>query len=156
MANLVDNAVRHNHQDGAGSWIRLSTGLDGGRPVLRIANSGRVIPPDRVSVSACPSSPPRRLRTRNRERNRTRYPPEAIARGNRPEMRRSTGCRVGARPLDAASIVRAESQQACCRGARDSEDLAPLPPVPAARPGRGCGAWGPRGLRGARRVRVTR
>ncbi|MFF2125950.1 sensor histidine kinase [Streptomyces olivochromogenes] len=49
VANLVDNAVRHNHQEGARSWIRLWTGLDGGRPVLRIVNSGRVIPPDRVS-----------------------------------------------------------------------------------------------------------
>ncbi|KUN45507.1 hypothetical protein AQJ27_21480 [Streptomyces olivochromogenes] len=41
VANLVDNAVRHNHQEGARSWIRLWTGLDGGRPVLRIADSGR-------------------------------------------------------------------------------------------------------------------
>ncbi|MFF4134662.1 ATP-binding protein [Streptomyces mirabilis] len=47
VANLVDNAVRHNHRDGAGSWIRLRNGLDGGRPVLRTASSGRVIPPDR-------------------------------------------------------------------------------------------------------------
>ncbi|MFE2520563.1 ATP-binding protein [Streptomyces mirabilis] len=40
VADLVGNAVRHNRQDGAGSWIRLWTGLDGGRrPVLRIADS---------------------------------------------------------------------------------------------------------------------
>ncbi|MFD8218425.1 sensor histidine kinase [Streptomyces sp. NPDC059697] len=49
VVNPVDNAVRHNHQVGEESWVRLWTGLDGGRPVLRIANSGPVIPSDRVT-----------------------------------------------------------------------------------------------------------
>ncbi|MCX5561141.1 cell wall metabolism sensor histidine kinase WalK [Streptomyces sp. NBC_00038] len=49
VVNLADNAVRHNHPEGEESWIRLWTGMDGGRPVLRIANSGPVIPPDQVA-----------------------------------------------------------------------------------------------------------
>lgn len=49
VVNLADNAVRHNHPDGEESWVRLWTGMDGGRPVLRIANSGPVIPPDQVA-----------------------------------------------------------------------------------------------------------
>lgn len=49
VVNLADNAVRHNHPEGEESWVRLWTGMDGGRPVLRIANSGPVIPPDQVA-----------------------------------------------------------------------------------------------------------
>ncbi|MFC9844549.1 sensor histidine kinase [Streptomyces sp. NPDC127595] len=49
VVNLADNAVRHNHPDGEESWVRVWTGLDGGRPVLRIANSGPVIPPGQMS-----------------------------------------------------------------------------------------------------------
>jgi signal transduction histidine kinase len=43
--NLVDNAVRHNHQ---GGWIRIATGRYPGGAILRIANSGPVVPPDLV------------------------------------------------------------------------------------------------------------
>ncbi|MFD4524206.1 sensor histidine kinase [Streptomyces sp. NPDC058470] len=49
VVNLADNAVRHNHPEGEESWVRVWTGLDGGRPVLRIANSGPVIPPGQMS-----------------------------------------------------------------------------------------------------------
>jgi signal transduction histidine kinase len=44
-ANLVDNAARHNRP---GGWVRVATGADGGWPVLRVTNSGPVVPPDRV------------------------------------------------------------------------------------------------------------
>ncbi len=47
VANLVDNAVRHNVP---GGWVRLDTGIAYGRPVVRVANSGQVIPPDRVGA----------------------------------------------------------------------------------------------------------
>ncbi|WP_330310302.1 MULTISPECIES: ATP-binding protein [unclassified Streptomyces] len=49
VVNLADNAVRHNHPEWEGSWVSLWTGTDRGQPVLRIANSGRVIPPDQVA-----------------------------------------------------------------------------------------------------------
>lgn len=45
VSNLVDNAVRHNVQDG---WIRVETATDGHTAVLRVANSGAVLPPDLV------------------------------------------------------------------------------------------------------------
>ncbi|WP_328334536.1 HAMP domain-containing histidine kinase [Kribbella sp. NBC_00382] len=43
IANLVDNAVRHNRPDGD---VTVSTGTHTGRSFLRIANTGRPIPPD--------------------------------------------------------------------------------------------------------------
>ena len=54
--NLVDNAVRHNEP---GGWIRISTGRCPGGAVLRIANSGAVVPPDAVPTL---SEPFRRIR----------------------------------------------------------------------------------------------
>ena len=45
VANLVENAVRHNQPDG---WLEAATGTDGGWAVVRVANGGRAIPPDRV------------------------------------------------------------------------------------------------------------
>jgi signal transduction histidine kinase len=45
-ANLIDNAVRHNHIDGG--WVRVSTGSDGDRSWLRVTNSGPVLPADAV------------------------------------------------------------------------------------------------------------
>jgi signal transduction histidine kinase len=45
VANLVENAVRHNQPDG---WLEVATGTAGGRVVVRVANGGRAIPPDRV------------------------------------------------------------------------------------------------------------
>ncbi|MFD5077065.1 sensor histidine kinase [Streptomyces sp. NPDC058371] len=49
VVNLTDNAVRHNHPDGEGSWISVWTGTDDGRPGLRVTNSGPVIPPERAA-----------------------------------------------------------------------------------------------------------
>jgi signal transduction histidine kinase len=46
VGNLVDNAIVHN--SGESRWIRVSTGELDGAPGLVIANSGRVIVPDRV------------------------------------------------------------------------------------------------------------
>jgi signal transduction histidine kinase len=45
VANLVDNAVRHN---GPGGHVRVSTGTGSGRPRLSVANSGPVVPPGEV------------------------------------------------------------------------------------------------------------
>ncbi|MBN6056151.1 HAMP domain-containing protein, partial [Nonomuraea sp. RK-328] len=47
VANLLDNAARHNVP---GGWIRVVTGVEAGRPTLRVSNSGPVIPPDRVAT----------------------------------------------------------------------------------------------------------
>lgn len=44
-ANLVDNALRHNVTDG---WIEVSTAMRQGQCVIRIANSGPIIPPGEV------------------------------------------------------------------------------------------------------------
>jgi signal transduction histidine kinase len=45
VANLVENAVRHNVP---GGWIALSTGVRDGAARLRVENSGTVVPPERV------------------------------------------------------------------------------------------------------------
>jgi signal transduction histidine kinase len=46
VANLIDNAIAHNlAEDG---WIRVQTAVEAGKPVLRVANSGQVVPPDRL------------------------------------------------------------------------------------------------------------
>jgi signal transduction histidine kinase len=46
ISNLVGNAVRHNEP---GGWIRLRTGSTPGAVYLEIANSGPVIPDDKVA-----------------------------------------------------------------------------------------------------------
>ncbi|WP_329081612.1 HAMP domain-containing sensor histidine kinase [Streptomyces niveus] len=50
VTNLVDNALRHNNGGDAGAWVRVRTGTERGRPVLRVVNSGPVIPADRVET----------------------------------------------------------------------------------------------------------
>jgi signal transduction histidine kinase len=45
VTNLAGNALRHNVP---GGWLRVTTGVVGGRPVLRVVNSGPVIPADRI------------------------------------------------------------------------------------------------------------
>jgi signal transduction histidine kinase len=47
VANLVDNAVHHNVP---GGWITVETGTVGGRPMLRVANDGPLIPVDRIGT----------------------------------------------------------------------------------------------------------
>ena len=49
--NLVDNAVRHNEP---GGWIRITTGRCPGGAVLRITNSGSVVPPAAVPTLSEP------------------------------------------------------------------------------------------------------
>ena len=46
VANLVDNAIRHNVP---GGWLSLRVGTEGGRAVLSAANSGPVVPPGEVA-----------------------------------------------------------------------------------------------------------
>ncbi len=46
VANLVDNAVRHNLP---GGWISLRVGAERGQAVLTVANSGPVVPPGEVA-----------------------------------------------------------------------------------------------------------
>jgi signal transduction histidine kinase len=45
VANLVDNAVRHNTPDG---WVEIRTGTRAGRPLLSVANTGPVVAPGDV------------------------------------------------------------------------------------------------------------
>jgi signal transduction histidine kinase len=47
VANLVENAIRHNYD---GGWLEVDTGLAGDQAVVRVANSGRPIPPDQVDA----------------------------------------------------------------------------------------------------------
>ncbi|MEV3977303.1 ATP-binding protein [Nonomuraea sp. NPDC049758] len=47
VVNLLDNATRHNVPDG---WITVTTGVRAGLATLSVANSGPVIPPDRVAT----------------------------------------------------------------------------------------------------------
>jgi signal transduction histidine kinase len=46
VANLVDNAIRHNVP---GGWLSLRVGTERGQAVLTAANSGPVVPPGEVS-----------------------------------------------------------------------------------------------------------
>ncbi|MGH3587461.1 MAG: sensor histidine kinase [Pseudonocardia sp.] len=46
VANLLDNAVRHDVPDG---WVHVATAQEPGRAVLVVANSGPVLPPDEVT-----------------------------------------------------------------------------------------------------------
>jgi signal transduction histidine kinase len=46
VANLVDNAIRHNLP---GGWISVRVGMHQGQAVLTVANSGPVVPPGEVS-----------------------------------------------------------------------------------------------------------
>jgi signal transduction histidine kinase len=45
LANLVDNAVRHNIP---GGWVQVATRTVGGRATVSVVNTGPVIPPDQV------------------------------------------------------------------------------------------------------------
>lgn len=45
IGNLVDNAVRHNVQHG---WVQVETSSDGHDAFIRVANSGPLLPPERV------------------------------------------------------------------------------------------------------------
>src|SRR5262245_7608625 len=45
VANLVENAVRHNQPDG---WLEVATGTRDGRALVWVANGGRPIPGDQV------------------------------------------------------------------------------------------------------------
>jgi signal transduction histidine kinase len=46
VANLVDNAIRHNR---AAGWLEISTKAADGRAVLSVSNTGAVIPPAEVN-----------------------------------------------------------------------------------------------------------
>jgi len=46
VANLVDNAIRHNRN---GGWLEISTKASDGRAVLSVSNTGSVIPPEEVN-----------------------------------------------------------------------------------------------------------
>jgi signal transduction histidine kinase len=45
VANLVDNALRHNHLDG---HVEITTRTSGGRATLTVTNSGPVVPGDQI------------------------------------------------------------------------------------------------------------
>jgi signal transduction histidine kinase len=45
VANLVENAVRHNQPDG---WLEITTGISDGRVFVQVANGGGEIPADQV------------------------------------------------------------------------------------------------------------
>ena len=47
VANLVENAVRHNRP---GGWVEVDTGRAGPASVVRVANGGLPIPPDQVAT----------------------------------------------------------------------------------------------------------
>jgi len=46
VANLVDNAIRHNMADGQ---VQVTTAIQAGHPCFSISNSGPVIPPAEVN-----------------------------------------------------------------------------------------------------------
>ena len=63
VANLLDNAVKHNQQHG---WVRAWTGMRHGRPAIVIENTGPVVAPDEAGQLA---EPFRRLNGGRQEAN---------------------------------------------------------------------------------------
>jgi signal transduction histidine kinase len=53
VANLIDNALRHNVPDGA-VWVTVGTTGDPGQAVLTVANTGPVVPPAEVGRLLAP------------------------------------------------------------------------------------------------------
>jgi signal transduction histidine kinase len=51
VANLLDNAIRHNSADG---WVEVTTGIDAGQAVLSVTNSGVAIPAEELQRLARP------------------------------------------------------------------------------------------------------
>ena len=47
VANLIDNAVKYNEPEG---WVAIQTATADGRALVRIANSGPVVPPARIDA----------------------------------------------------------------------------------------------------------
>jgi signal transduction histidine kinase len=64
VANLVDNATRHNLP---GGWVRVWTGVRAGRPTLTVSNSGPVIAPAEVDALLEPFRRAGAERTRHRD-----------------------------------------------------------------------------------------
>ncbi len=46
IANLIDNAIRHNNQDG---WLTVASGVEAGDTILTVSNSGPVIAPEQIA-----------------------------------------------------------------------------------------------------------
>lgn len=47
VANLIENALRHNTEHG---WVRTWTGIAGGRPTLRVTNTGPIVTPENAAA----------------------------------------------------------------------------------------------------------
>jgi signal transduction histidine kinase len=64
VANLVDNAIGHNLDDG---HVRISTGTDRGGAVLTVSNGGAIIPPGQIERLFQPFQrlDPRRVQHKN-------------------------------------------------------------------------------------------
>ena len=45
VANLIDNAIRHNHPTGS---VQVATHAGGGRATITVANSGPIVPPSEI------------------------------------------------------------------------------------------------------------
>ena len=88
-SNLVDNAVRHNVE---GGWVHVTTGITEGQALLRVANSGPVLPADEV---ASLFEPFRRMGTERTGRDRGAGLGLSIVRS----VATAHGGRVSARPF---------------------------------------------------------
>lgn len=62
VANLIDNAIRHNLP---GGHVEISTAATGGRPTISVANTGPTVPPDDIDRLFQPFQRLDRQRTRN-------------------------------------------------------------------------------------------
>ena len=82
VANLVDNAIRHNSSDGT---AEISTAAAGGQATIRVRNTGAVIPPEQLDRLFQPFRPGRRRAHPAHRRARARPGHRA---GDRPRARR--------------------------------------------------------------------
>ena len=92
VANLLDNAERYNI---AGGTVAISTTTENGASLVRVVNTGQVVPPDQVDRLFLPvraprrPNPPRRFRSRPRPRVVYRYRPQRNRARHRHLHRRS-------------------------------------------------------------------
>ncbi|MGW3665963.1 sensor histidine kinase [Streptomyces sp. NPDC005141] len=140
VVNLTDNAVRHNSPESGESWVRLWTGTEAGRPVLRIDNTGPVIPRDQVAGLFQPF---RRLGA-----ERTLAHPRPRSRG---KGRQRDGLGLGLSIVTAVATAHGGTVEAWPRPQGGLTVRVTFPPCapPVPRPGRADGHASPAGPAGA-------
>jgi signal transduction histidine kinase len=124
VANLIDNALRHNVADGT-VWVTVDTQDD--RAVLRVANTGPVIPPRQVSSLLLPFS--RAGSAGRAPRTRPPWPPRA-PRPPRPCQGSDDGRGLGLSIVQAIAVAHGAAFSIAARPDGGLAAELSFPPVP--------------------------